>query len=112
MIKDDQIGWTRHHHHFAYTPLIQQQPHLDPTPYLKHSVQVYSNQKEIASSITATVEPTLPSYTLRASSPEIREILRYNVHALFLVQSVHEVLSSTLYLHNLHDPVVRRPISA
>ena len=49
MIKDNQIGWTQHHHHFAYTPLIQQQPHLDPTPYLKHSVQVYSNQKEIAS---------------------------------------------------------------
>ena len=64
MIKDDQIGWTRHHHHFAYTALIQQQPHLNPTPYLKpgHSVQVYSNQKEIASNITAAIEPTLPSY--------------------------------------------------
>ena len=79
MIKDDQIGWIRHHHHFAYTALIQQQPHLNPTPHLKpgHSVQVYSNQKEIASNITAAIEPTLPSYTLQASSPKIREILWY-----------------------------------
>ena len=79
MIKDDQIGWTRHHHHFAYTALIQQRPHWNPIPYLKpgNSVQVYSNQKEIASNITAAVEPSLPIYTLRASSPEIREILRY-----------------------------------
>ena len=61
----------------SYTALIQQQPHLNPTPYLKpgHSVQVYSNQKEIASNITAAIEPTLPSYTLRASSPKICEIL-------------------------------------
>ena len=79
MIKDDQIRWTRHHHHFDYTALIQQQPHFNPTPYLKpeHSVHVNSNQKEIASNITSAVEPTLPSYTLRASSPEIREILWY-----------------------------------
>ena len=55
------------------------QPHLNPTAHLKpgHSVQVYSNQKEIASNITATIEPTLPSYTLQASSPKIREILWY-----------------------------------
>ena len=78
-MKDDQIGWTRHLHNFAYAALIQQQPHLNPTSYLKPGqlVQVCSNQKEIASNITAAVEPTLSSYTLRASSPEIREILRY-----------------------------------
>ena len=83
-MKDDQIGWTRHLHNFAYAALIQQQPHLNPTSYLKpgHSVQVYSNQKEIeyisSSNITATLlKPTLPSYTLWASSPEFREILGY-----------------------------------
>ena len=77
MIKDDQIGWTRHHHHFAYTALIQQQPHLNPTPYLKpgHSVQVYSNQKEIASNISKTHPPQLHFTSLL--TPKIREILWY-----------------------------------
>ena len=60
-----------------------------------HSVRVYSNQKEIdyisASNITATVEtrpPQLRNFTLflslppipnilRASSPVLREVLRY-----------------------------------
>ena len=74
-MKDDQIGWTRHLHNFAYAALIQQQPHLNPTSYLKpgHSVQVYFNQKEIESSL----KPTLPSYTLWTSTHELREILRY-----------------------------------
>ena len=66
-MKDDQIGRTRHLQNFAYNAAsIQQQPHLNPTSYLKpgHSVQVYSNQKEIeyisAPNVTATVETHPP----------------------------------------------------
>ena len=71
MIKDDQIGWTWHHHHFAYTPLIQQQPHWNPIPYLKpgHSLQVYSNQKEIVSNIKLLLLNPPSPFTLYGPLP-------------------------------------------
>ena len=90
-MKDDQIGWTRHLHNFAYAALIQQQLHLNPTSYLKpgHSGQVYSNQKEIeyisASNITATVETHPPQLHFMGLFPRVPRDSAIHVHVLFLV---------------------------
>ena len=82
-------------HHFAYAALIQQQPHLNPTSYLKpgHSVQAYSNQKEIeyisASNVTATLETHPPQLHFTGLFPRDSGDSAIHVHVLKIALCFH-----------------------